>query len=90
MKIEVEGKSKDEFRVTVIENDSRTEHTVTLDDEYYEKLTKGKMTKEELIEKSFEFLLKREPKESILSKFHLELINHYFPEFEGEMKGRVD
>ena len=54
--------------------------------EYYEKLTHGKITKEELIERSFEFLLKRESKESILSRFNLKVINIYFPEYEFKIK----
>jgi len=42
--------------------------------------------KEELIRKSFEFLLEREPKESIFSKFNLQIINNYFPEYEKRIK----
>ena len=41
----------------------------------------------DLIKKSFEFLLERESKESILRKFNLKVINQYFPEYEQEIKG---
>ena len=37
---------------------------------------------EELVRRSFEFLLEREPKESILSRFDLTVISRYFPEYE--------
>jgi hypothetical protein len=84
--IEVKRKSSQEFVVTVSEKETTTEHAVTLDDGYYEDLTGGKIAKEELIERSFEFLLDREPKESILSEFNLKIINNYFPEFEGKIK----
>jgi hypothetical protein len=84
--INVERNSDEEFIVTVEERGSRTRHTVTLDDEYYEELTHGKITKEELIERSFEFLLKRESKESILSRFNLKVINRYFTEYEYKIK----
>ena len=57
--IEVKRKSEGEFVVIVEEAGSRTRHVVTLDDEYYEKLTHGKITRKELITRSFEFLLKR-------------------------------
>ena len=57
------------------------EYMVTLEDSYYQDLTQGKVTKEELMEKSFKFLLEREPKESILSKFNLKIIKSYLPEF---------
>ena len=47
------------------------------------------MEPEELIRKSFEFLLEHEPKESILSRFDLTVISRYFPEYEGEIKKRL-
>lgn len=84
--IKVKKKSEHKFIVTVEEKGTRTQHTVSLDDEYYQKLTGGRMTKEELIRDSFEFLLEREPKESILSKFNLKVISQYFPEFEEKIE----
>ncbi len=84
--IEVKRKGGQEFVVTIKERDTKTEHVVTLDDEYYQHLTDGEITREELIEISFEFLLGKEPKESILSRFNLRIINNYFPEFEKEIK----
>ncbi|MBL7197436.1 MAG: hypothetical protein ISS47_05015 [Candidatus Omnitrophica bacterium] len=74
------------FLVIVDEGNSKTEHTVTLDDEYYQKLTRGKITEEELIRKSFQFLLERESKETILSRFNLKVIKRYFPKYEEEIK----
>lgn len=85
--IEVKRKTEQEFLVAVKEGDTETEHIVSLDDNYYKDLAQGKVSKEELIKKSFEFLLKREPKESIFSTFNLKIINNYFPEFEKEIKG---
>lgn len=79
--IQVEKIEGDDFKVRVEDKDYR----VTLDDNYYDELD-GKMSKESLIRESFEFLLEREPKESILSKFNLKEINNYFPEFEEEIK----
>jgi len=84
--IKVKRKNEQEFVVTIKERGVRTEHVVTLDDEYYQYLTDGEMTREELIEMSFGFLLEREPKESILPRFNLRIINNYFPEFEKEIK----
>jgi len=80
--IKVEKKNQQEFIVKVGEK----EYNIGLDDEYWQDLTRGKITKEELIKKSFEFLLEREPKESILSRFNLRIINQYFPEFEEEIR----
>ena len=84
--VEVKRKNEQEFVVTIEERDSTTEHVVTLDDGYYQNLTEGKITREELVKKSFEFLLERESKESILSAFNLRVIKNYFPEFEEEVK----
>jgi hypothetical protein len=84
--IEINKQSEQEFAAIIKEGNSRTEHLVTLDDAYYQKLTDGKFTKEELIKRSFEFLLERESKESILSEFNLRLIKNYFPEYEEMIK----
>ncbi len=83
--IEVEKKDKDEFKVIVTYKGVNTEHNVSLDDAYYQRLTGGEMTKEELIKRSFEFLLMRESNQSILSSFDLSVINRYFPEYEDEI-----
>ena len=87
--IQVEKLREGEFRVTVAEGGSRTTHQVTLSNEYYQRLARGAMTQEELIRHSFEFLLEREPKESILSRFELPVIARYFPEYEREIAKRL-
>lgn len=84
--IQVNKKSDQEFVVTVRERETQTEYLVTLDDKYYQNLTNGGIPKEDLVKKSFEFLLQREPKESILSKFDLRIIKNYFPEYEQKIK----
>jgi hypothetical protein len=58
------------------------EYKVTFTDEYYHKLTGGKISPEELVKKSFEFLLEREGPESILAEFDLPTIQKYFPDYE--------
>ncbi len=74
------------FSVEVKEGGGKTEHLVEVSHDYYNFLAEGKMTMEELVQKSFEFLLEREPKESILSKFNLKKISYYFPEYEKSIK----
>jgi hypothetical protein len=81
--IRVEEKNPNKFKVSVEEGGSSTTHTVEVDDSYYQKLTGGSMTKKELVEKSFRFLLEREPKESIMSRFDLPTIQRYFSEYES-------
>ena len=81
--IKVEKQDENTFKVTVEEENSESTHKVTLDDQYHKKLSGNIIPKEELIKKSFEFLLERESKESIMSSFNLKVINKFFPEFEG-------
>jgi hypothetical protein len=80
--IQVERTADNTYQVTVEKGGSRSQHTVTLQEVYYRKLTGGRVTPEELIRRSFEFLLQREPKESILSRFDLPVIQRYFPDYE--------
>ena len=87
--VEIEMRSQNEFAVIVEEKGDKTQHLISLDDDYYHLLTQGRIGKEELIRKSFQFLLEREPKESILAKFNLKLIKSYFPEFEKEIAKEV-
>jgi len=87
-RIAVERVGDDSFRVVVSERASQSEHTVSLDDAYRARLAGG-VPAEELIRRSFEFLLEREPKESILRSFALPVIGRYFPEYEEEMKRRL-
>ncbi len=61
------------------------EFEVSLDNEYYNQLTSGHISPNSLIKKSFEFLLKREHKESIFREFNLKDITKYFPGYEREI-----
>lgn len=78
-----------ECTVLVSEDNGQTEHLVTVRKDTYLKLTGQQYTPEELVTKSFEFLLEREPKESILREFTLDIIGQYFPEWEKEMRKRM-
>jgi hypothetical protein len=89
-KIEVQKVDATHFQVRVSESGSASTHEVTLDPKYQAKLAGEKAEAEELIRKSFEFLLEREPKESILRRFDLTVISRYFPEYEREIKKRLD
>ena len=41
---------------------------------------------EDLVRRSFEFLLEREPPESILRRFDLAVIQRYFPEYDRQFR----
>ncbi len=88
-RIEVEKLKEGEFGVRVIEGRSESTHRVTLAQDDYRRLSRGKIEPHELIKRSFEFLLAREPKESILPEFDLPLIGRYFPEYGRELKRKI-
>ncbi|HVA93360.1 MAG TPA: hypothetical protein VNI36_00495 [Candidatus Dormibacteraeota bacterium] len=88
-KIEIEKFDASHFRVHVLENGSESFHQVTLQPKDCARLAGEACEAEELIRKSFQFLLEREPKESILGRFDLTVIDRYFPEYEREIKRRL-
>ena len=71
--------SKDKFEITVKANQI-TKQVVYVTDEMLFNLTKNKISKKELLNFSFNFLLERETNTSILSSFDLTVISKYFPE----------
>jgi hypothetical protein len=87
--IQIKKVKDGEFHVRVIEGRSESTHRVTVTPDEYRRLSEGKIEADELIRRSFEFLLAREPKESILPEFDLPLIGRYFPEYERELKRAI-
>ena len=75
-----------DFEVVVREGKGETRHHVTMSRETCEKLTAGTHTPERCLEAAFRFLLDREPKESILGRFDVEVISRYFPELSGSCR----
>lgn len=78
--ISVESSSGAVYRVVVRQGRGTTTHEVTVTPEDVVRYAPGS-TPERLLEASFEFLLEREPASSILSRFALPVIEHYFPEY---------
>ena len=76
------------FKVTV-EDRTTTTHTVTVEPSYHEKLAGIGVPAEDLVKKSFDFLLERESNTSILRSFDLPVIGRYFPEYESTIKKRL-
>ena len=70
------------YLVTVTEGGRSTTHEVTVWPSDVARYAPG-ATPEALLRASFEFLLAREPKESILRRFDLAIIEQYFPEYPG-------
>jgi hypothetical protein len=75
--------------VRVTEGASQTEHHVNVARADYERLTGQAVSPEELVHKTFEFLLAREPKEAILRQFELSVVSRYFPDFAAALRRQL-
>ena len=85
MNVSIKKRTDDVFQVTVADSMTTT-HEVTVNDQSLTDLTDDKVTKEQLLEFSFNFLLDREPNTSILSKFDINVISKYFSDYRYEVK----
>lgn len=83
--IAVESLSATKFRVTITEGSGSSTHEVSVTPTDVQKYAPGS-TPEALLRASFAFLLEREPKESILSRFALPDIERYFPDFPKKIR----
>lgn len=78
------------FQVTISQENSQTQHMVSLNRTDYVRLTKGHIPSERLVKEAFTFLLEKEPKEKILKQFDFTTISRYFPNFLEEIEKRID
>jgi hypothetical protein len=75
--------------VTVGDDAAATRHEVTVTAADLARLARDASEPTQLVRASFEFLLEREPRESILRSFELPLIGRYFPEYPDEIVRRL-
>ncbi len=66
-----------------------TTHVVRVSSEEIARFAPGHDEPTNLVEQSFQFLLGREPKESILGRFRVSDIERYFPEFPTVILGQL-
>ena len=89
MSISIKKRTDDVFIVTVADGMTTT-HTVTVTDQSLTDLTANNVTKTQLLEFSFNFLLDREPNTSILSSFDINVISRYFSDYKDEVRRWCD
>ena len=89
MSISIKKRTDDVFVVTVADGITTT-HTVTVTDQSLTDLTDNNVTKTQLLEFSFNFLLDREPNTSILSSFDINVISKYFSDYKDEVRRWCD
>ncbi|HKZ91642.1 MAG TPA: hypothetical protein VJZ50_05840 [Candidatus Limnocylindrales bacterium] len=75
--------------VVVGSDAAATLHNVTVSRADLASLAPGHYDPQRLVAASFDFLLAREPRESILRSFELPLIERYFPGYAAEMRRRM-
>lgn len=73
----------------VDEGTSSTTHEVRVLPEHVARYANPGTPPERLLEASFEFLLERESKESILRSFDLPLIERYFPDYPRRIREKL-
>lgn len=79
----------DVYEVAVLHNGVDTVHRVQVTEAERERFGGPDAGAEILLQKSFEFLLEREPNTAILRSFALSDILAYFPEYEREIHKRL-
>ena len=89
MSISIEKRTDDVLVVTVTDSVTTT-HTVTITNQSLTDLTDNNVTKTQLLEFSFNFLLDREPNTSILSSFDINVISRYFSDYRDEVRRWCD
>ena len=73
------------------EDDPRlTQHDVTVTSSDVARIAPKGTAVETVVQASFEFLLEREPADSIMRSFELPVIGRYFPGYEAEVRRRLD
>jgi hypothetical protein len=73
--------------VTLTDADgSMSSHRVAVSDHDLERLAPGSSDPHDLVDRSFRFLISREPKESILRAFDLPVIGQYFADYEETIR----
>ena len=75
----------DIFEVVVV-GDTTTCHEVIVTDKVLLELTNNLVSKKDLLDFSFNFLLKKEPNTSIMTSFEISIIGQFFKEYKNEVR----
>lgn len=76
-------------RVRVSDAGSTTDHEVSVSRAELERFARGTDDPHALVRESFGFMLEREPKEAILRRFELSVIERYFPAYPADIARRL-
>jgi hypothetical protein len=87
--ISVQERSDGAFDVEVHQGATTTHHVVSVPANLPARLGAPELDRARLVRVSFDFLLAREPAQSILRRFDLDVISRYFPEYLEDMASRL-
>lgn len=87
--IHIKRMTDHEYGVRVIEGDHATDHHVRVPETLRDELGIVDLDEDRLVRESFHFLLEREPADSILGEFDLDVISRYFPDYVTEIQTRL-
>ena len=88
-RISLEAQPDGTFVVEVSDGKHETSHSVSVPDGLRAEIWCEHVEEADLVRRSFEFLLEREPATSILRRFSLSQITDYFPEYPAEIRRRL-
>lgn len=86
--IDISHAAGNDWTVEVRDDSGSTRHTVEVTPDALARYGGGAEA-EDLLRESFRFLLEREPKEAILRRFEISVIERYFPEYPDEIRRRL-
>jgi hypothetical protein len=89
-RIEITPGGEHNYTVTLRDAGNTTRHEISVPRTLTTELGLGPDDDERLVRASFEFLLERERPASILSRFDLDIIGHYFPEYVATVRHRIE
>ncbi len=82
--VQIRALDDEHFEVTIDEGTSQSMHVVTASQKEADLLCDGCDT-QRLVEASVRFLLDREPKDSIMNQFDLDVIARFFPDYPSKI-----
>lgn len=85
-RVVVTPRGRGRFHVEVRSDGVTTTYAVEVPTGMAAELGWGADEEADLVSASFRFLLEREPAASILPRFSLEVIEHYFPEYRSQIR----
>ena len=77
------------FSVTILDTKGEQNYNVSMDKDFLLRVG-SHYDPTKLVQKSFEFLLEREPKERILPEFDISTLAHHYPGFTDDIISRMD